>query len=306
MAQQSEIQHAGLAAGRDQAMANVDLDVDLLRQWLGREHRTQATLEPWPARALASTLDREARLPGAGDQLQPAWHWLYFLEVAPASELGPDGHPKRGGFLPPVPLPRRMWAGGRFWFERPLRIGEAAEKVSTVASVDTKQGRSGPLVFVMVRHEIAGEDGHALTEEHDIVYRDHAPPGPGNAGPPPSLAPAEAGFSREVTPDPVLLFRYSALTFNGHRIHYDRRYCVDVEGYPGLVVHGPLIATLLLDLLVRQFPEASLRYFSYRAMRPLFDTAPFQVCGRRQGGTARLWAQDSQAALAMEGEAELA
>ena len=287
-------------------MADEDVDIASLHQWVGRQHRERSTLEPWPARALAAALDRDGPPPRVGDPLAPAWHWLYFLGVTRASELGPDGHAKRGVFLPPVPLPRRMWAGGRFRFERPLRIGETAEKVSTVTSVDAKQGRSGPLVFVTVTHEIAGQDGRALTEEHDIVYRGHAAPGPGNGGPPPRTAPAEAEVSREIVPDPVLLFRYSALTFNGHRIHYDRRYCVDVEGYPGLVVHGPLIATLLLDLLGRQLPEAALRTFSYRAVRPVFDTAPFKVCGRRQDGKVLLWAQDSQAALAMEGEADVA
>jgi len=236
--------------------------------------------------------------------LPPLGHWLYFLPQAPRRDIGPDGHPKRGGFLPPVALPRRMWAGGRLSFAMPLRLGDAVIRRSTIAQVDAKHGRSGPLVFVTVRHEISNAHGVALTEEHDIVYRDH--PQPGVAVPTPALAAADEEFSCAVVPDPVLLFRYSALTFNGHRIHYDRTYATDVEGYPGLIVHGPLIATLLVDLLQREMPAAQLTSFDFKAASPLFDVHPFTVCGKRNGDrSVALWARNHLGQLAMSATAQI-
>jgi 3-methylfumaryl-CoA hydratase len=224
----------------------------------------------------------------------------------PASEIGPDGHPQRGGFLPPVPLPRRMWAGGRLSFSAPLPIEAEARRTSQVMSVNTKTGKTGNLVFVTVKHELAHEGQLCVTEEHDIVYRDM--PQPGAAAPAPKMAPLDAAWSREITPDPVLLFRYSALTFNGHRIHYDRSYVTEVEGYPGLIVHGPLIATLLADLLQRNLPQARMTSFSFRAVGSIFDIEPFTVCGRpdADGKTVHLWAQNMRGELAMQAEALLA
>ena len=206
--------------------------------------------------------------------------------------MGEDGHVGRGGFLPPVALPRRMWAGSRFRFEQPLRVGDAVTRVSRIASVAEKQGRTGPLVFVTVHHEISNAMGLAIQEEHDIVYRDHES---GVVSEPPA-APANAEWTRIVQPTDALLFRYSALTFNGHRIHYDRRYCTDVEHYPGLVVHGPLIATMLLNLLRSGRPQARLRTFEFRAVSPLFDTAAFTLHG---GGDGHLWAANANGRLAM-------
>jgi 3-methylfumaryl-CoA hydratase len=197
-----------------------------------------------------------------------------------------------------------MWAGGRIEFRDPLRVGDRATKRSTIADVRLKHGRAGSLVFVLVRHEIATARGVALHEEHDIVYREA--PRPDEVPPAPTPAPAGATWQRRVTPSDLLLFRYSALTFNGHRIHYDRRYVTEVEGYPGLVVHGPLMATLLLDLVRRERPEARIERFEFRAVRPVFDVAPFQVCGTPGGGAVQLWVADAQGALAMEGRAELA
>jgi 3-methylfumaryl-CoA hydratase len=280
-----------------------DLDIDHLRRWTGRREVAEDIATPVPVAALSATLDRDDPPPRAGDPLPPLWHWLYFLPLHRHSEIGPDGHAKRGGFLPPVPLPRRMWAGGRFTFRRPLRIGEAIRRTSTIAEVSHKSGRSGDLVFVLVRHEVAGaEGGIAVAEEHDIVYR--AAPQPGEMAAAPRPAPARAAWRRDIAPDAVLLFRYSALTFNGHRIHYDRRYAAEIEGYPGLVVHGPLIATLLVDLLRRNVPVPITR-FRFRAVRPLFDTAPFAVCGApvTDGAGASVWAQDAEGLLAMEAEA---
>jgi 3-methylfumaryl-CoA hydratase len=275
------------------------------KAWIGRSDVRHDVATAAPVAALAATLDRDDPPPRDGDPLPPLWHWLYFLPLYRQSDVGPDGHAKRGGFLPPVPLPRRMWAGGRLSFAAPLRVGERIERESRIVDVTSKEGRSGPLVFVVVRHEIRGPGGVAVVEEHDIVYRGEAKRG--EAAPARPQAPTRAAWSREIVPDPVLLFRYSALTFNGHRIHYDRSYVTQTEGYPGLVVHGPLIATLLTDLLRRERPDATVAEFSFRAVSPLFDIAPFSVHGEpdREGGGIRLWAADASGGLAMDATARL-
>jgi 3-methylfumaryl-CoA hydratase len=279
-------------------------DTSLLQQWIGNTETTSARIDARAATALAATLDRPFSC-AAGGALPPLWHWIYFWGAAAQAELGPDGHAPRGGFLPPVPLPRRMWAGGRFTFTAPLQIEAEATRTSVVKSVTAKAGASGNLAFVTVRHEIAHEDTVCLTEEHDIVYRDL--PQAGAPAPAAKPAPLDPTWSRIITPDPVLLFRYSALTFNGHRIHYDRSYVTGVEGYPGLVVHGPLIATLLADLLQRHLPGARMRAFSFRAVGSLYDTEPFTVCGRPDpdGTRVHLWAQNMRGELAMQAEATL-
>jgi 3-methylfumaryl-CoA hydratase len=278
-----------------------------LRDWIGRSETVTDTVTATPCAALAATLDRAAERPASGTALPPLWHWLYFLPLHRQSEIGPDGHAMRGGFLPPVPLPRRMWAGSQFEFHRPLRVGDHLKRVSRIENVTEKSGRTGKLVFVKVRHEVSGEEdvSPALTEFHDIVYRDA--PQPGDQAPPPTPAPEGAIWQREWIPDDVLLFRYSALTFNGHRIHYDRRYVTQVEGYPGLVVHGPLIATLLLDLLRHERPEADLAAFQFKAVRPTFDVNNFHVCGRPQmdGKTIHLWARDHEGWLTMDAMATI-
>ena len=277
-----------------------------LQSWEGRSETLRDDITAAPVRALSATLDRDDAEPVAGTELPPLWHWLYFLPRHRQSELGEDGHARLGAFLPPVPLPRRMWAGGRLQWLAPLRVGEAVERTSRIASVTHKSGRSGDLVFVLVRHELRNAQGLAVVEEHDIVYR--APARPGDPVPAPQPAPADAAWSREIVPDPVLLFRYSALTFNGHRIHYDRSYVTEVEGYPGLIVHGPLIATLLVDLVRRQRPDAKLASFSFKAVRPTFDLHPFRVNGRPlpDGAGAQLWAQDHEGWLTMQAEAKFA
>lgn len=278
---------------------------DQLAQWIGKTETMEDTVTPTPFAALSATLDRAPERPADGVALPPLWHWLYFLPIARQSELGPDGHPKRGGFLPPVPLPRRMWAGSQFeWFE-PLRVGDRIHRTSTIAGVTEKTGRTGQLVFVKVRHDIRrnGEDRVALTEYHDIVYREAAKPG--DVAPPPQAAPAGGAWEDRINPGDVLLFRYSALTFNGHRIHYDRRYVTQEEGYPGLVVHGPLIATLLLDRLLLNRPDAEVVKFEFRAVRPTFDINHFYVCGAPQadGKTFHLWAKDHEGWLTMDATA---
>jgi 3-methylfumaryl-CoA hydratase len=276
-----------------------------LREWIGRSETVSDIATATPYAALSATLDRPAERPPAGTPLPALWHWLYFLPIHRQSEIGPDGHAKRGGFLPPVALPRRMWAGSQFQFHTPLRIGETLTRVSTIHDVTEKSGRTGSLVFVKVRHEIRCQDDSeiALTEFHDIVYRDA--PKPGDVAPTPKAAPPKAEWTRQWVPDDVLLFRYSALTFNGHRIHYDRRYVTEVEGYPGLIVHGPLIATLLLDLLRHEMPDAQVDRYEFRAMRPIFDINHFFVCGKPgpDGKSFHLWAKDHEGWLAMDANA---
>ncbi|QDF98008.1 acyl-CoA dehydrogenase [Azoarcus sp. DD4] len=276
-----------------------------LKEWIGRAEEVSDIATAAPYAALSATFDREAVRPPVGTALPALWHWLYFLPLHKQSEIGPDGHAKRGGFLPPVPLPRRMWAGSQFEFHKPLRIGDAMTRTSTIHDVTEKSGRTGPLVFVKVRHEIrrGGESDVALTEFHDIVYREA--PKPDDVAPPPKAAPASSAWEKKWVPDDVLLFRYSALTFNGHRIHYDRKYVTEVEGYPGLIVHGPMIATLLLDLLRHQMPDAEVLRYEFRAIRPVFDINHFFVCGEPQadGKTIRLWAKDHEGWLTMEATA---
>ncbi len=279
----------------------------LMQGWVGKTETLHDDITAAPVRGLSATLDRDDAMPVRGTALPPLWHWLYFLPQDRQSELGADGHARRGGFLPPVPLPRRMWAGGRLEWRRqnPLVVGDAVKRISRIESVTHKAGRTGDLVFVRVRHEVHNQSGLALTEEHDIVYRAGAQPG--EPVPPPLLAERNAAWHREITPDDVLLFRYSALTFNGHRIHYDRQYVTGVEGYPGLVVHGPLIATLLVDLLRRHAPGAFVKRFSFKALRPTFDLHRFKVNGQpsEDGRSARLWAGDHEGCLTMQATAEL-
>ena len=278
-----------------------------LTSWIGRSETVRDTIHPTSVAALTATLDHPAAAVEPGTKLPPLWHWLYFLPLHRQSEIGADGHARRGGFLPPVPLPRRMWSGSQFEFRTPVRVGDRVARTSTIDDVTTKTGRTGTLVFVRVRHEVRCNDAPdpALIEFHDIVYREAQRPD--DVAPPPQAAPAEAAWRREIVPDDVLLFRYSALTFNGHRIHYDRRYVTEVEGYPGLIVHGPLIATLLLDLLRRERPDADVAAFRFKAVRPTFDLYPFHVSGAPQGDgkTVRLWASDHEGWLTMDATATL-
>jgi 3-methylfumaryl-CoA hydratase len=271
-----------------------------LRAWIGRSETRRDVVGAAPLVALGALLDRDDAAPLPGEAAPPLAHWLYFLPAYRQSEAGPDGHALKGDFLPPVPLPRRMWAGSRLEFMRPLAVGSDVSRSSTIKDVAMKEGRSGPLVFVTVRHEVSDAHGLVLTDEHDIVYR-------GESALKPKDTPAPSGerWRREIHPDPVLLFRYSAVTFNSHRIHYDHPYATKVEGYPGLVVHGPLIATLLVDLLRRNLPEATLRTFRFRALKPLFDTADFSTCGLpdARGHAAKLWTRDHAGAVTMQADA---
>lgn len=258
-------------------------------EWIGRSQTVSDVIEPARSNALDVALGGSGGLV-AGDPLPLLHHWVYFWDVRPPHGLGRDGHPHKGGFLPPVPLPRRMWAGGRLTFHAPLRLGAKVAKTSTIASVTEKTGRSGTLVFVTVRHELDGGEGLAVSEEQDLVYRE---PAAGMAPAPVPGAPPAAAWVETIEPNPVLLFRYSALTMNGHRIHYDQPYALGEEAYPALVVHGPLQATLLMRLAAARL-KGTITGFEFRGQQPAFAGAPLHVCGAPSGDGAECWTQQGE------------
>ena len=249
---------------------------------------------------MQAALDRQPTLEN-GEPLPPLWHWAYFHSGVPLSGLGRDGHPKLGAFLPAVDLPRRMWAGSRLTFVKPILLGDTITKTSTIKDVVIKSGRSGTLCFVTVEHLFKTQDGTLrISEEQDIVYKaDPAPDAPTQSPPEP---PDNSQSSETIAPSTIQLFRYSALTFNSHRIHYDREYCKAVEGYPGLIFHGPLAATLLADMAYRQANRAPLKSFNFRALSPLFDTSPFTI---HSNGKRTFWAQNPDGMLSMKAEVEV-
>jgi len=267
-----------------------------MQDWIGRTRTDVDPLEPARSAALTTALGRPSREGGGAMPL--LHHWLYFWDVKPPAEIGPDGHPARGGFMPPVALPRRMWAGSRLAFHAPIPFGRPLTRVSTILKIEEKQGKAGALVFVTVGHAYHTSEGLALSEEQDIVYRGEAPASaaPAPAAPEPDIAPAS--WRRDHPADEVLLFRYSALSVNGHRIHYDLPYATGVEGYPGLVVHGPLQATLMLDLAT-DFGGREVRSFSFRGLAPAFCGKPLTVCGEPDGEGAEVWVtQDGRRTMA--------
>ena len=274
-----------------------------LRGWIGRSERTEDLVSSELVRRFRATFDEAPGAPEVGQPAPLGVHWCLSPAVAPAGALGPDGHPARGGFLPPIPLPRRMWAGGALTLIDPLRVGDAVARTSRIADVQAKSGKSGLLCFVTVEHAYETARGPAIVERQDIVYREaetgghvHAPP------PPPPPAPVGPGARREAfSTDPVLLFRYSALTFNGHRIHYDPDYARHEEGYPGLVVHGPLQATLMLRFAAEAMGQAPAR-FGFRGLSPLIAGRPAFVNAVGEGDL-RLWIDDSDGRRSMSGEA---
>lgn len=252
--------------------------------WIGRSETAHDHLSQNLLKRIAATFGEA--VPEDGADLPPLWQWCFFQDPLPESALGTDGHPARGGFLPAADNLNRMWAGGRIEFLHALRAGEAASRVSTITHVEEKTGRTGSLLFVTVRHDYSQDGRLAIREEQDIVYREPTPPKQGNGE-----ALAQGEWQESINPTPTLLFRYSAVTFNGHRIHYDYPYVTGTEGYSGLVVHGPLIATLSLRAFCRAHPDASVRRFAYRGVRPLIAPQPFAVRGRvTEPGVAALWA----------------
>ena len=271
------------------------------KAWIGKSQEIHDPMDPWAAAAMIATLELDRPVPVPGDPLPLFWHWLYFREAFPRGMLGPDGHPAVGGFMPKVAQPRRMWAGGRLRVSGPLPLGTPAVKRSTIADVTEKTGRAGEMTFVTVRHEISGGAGIAVTEEQDVVYRHDPPPGaPRQAAKP---APTNEDAARQWHCDSTVLFRYSALTFNGHRIHYDLAHAREVEGYPGLVVHGPLLATLLLELADEIAGHPRVSGFEFRATAPIFADEGFECCAKRDREALLLWVRGSDGRLAMQARA---
>jgi 3-methylfumaryl-CoA hydratase len=273
--------------------------LEQLSDWIGRNETRCDEITAPPLARLAALLNHTDPSPWQEGSLPPLAHWLYGLPAVPQAQLSDDGHPKLGQFLPPISLPRRMWAAGSVEFLHPIRIGDSIRKYSVIEAIEEKKGRSGDLVFVKLRHDVHSPAGLALRETQEIVYRNE--PAASKA----SLESATedplpiADWTRTLWPDPMLLFRFSAATFNSHRIHYDRDYAVGVEGYPGLVVQGPLIAILLMDLFLKNHPGAQIMSFRFRAQRPLFDFQPLTVCGIKRDAGAELWALNANRQIAM-------
>lgn len=278
------------------------LDIDHLRQWIGRTQKASDIVTAQLVKALRATLFMDIGNPANGDAAPFTTHWCLAQPVAPMNELGPDGHPARGGFLPPVPLPRRMWAGGQLEFLDALRVGDDVTRSSRIADVTLKTGSTGALCFVTVDHTITTGRGVAIRERQDIVYRDVTPAGTQKA--PAAAASGPAAQHREThMADPILLFRYSALTFNGHRIHYDRDYVTKVEGYPGLIFHGPLQAALLVEFAAKLHGGNAPKTFSYRGVQPLFDGAEFSVNADNGAREMAVWTANADGIPTMKATA---
>lgn len=277
-----------------------DLDIDHLKSWIGRTEESVDEISPRLAASFAAVLDENIDL-SEGDEAPACVQWCLSPPIAPMSGLGPDGHPARGGFLPPVPFPRRMWAGGLLEFSGDFRVGDRVVCTSRIADVSLKEGRSGRLIFVAVDHEYHTPRGLALKERHDIVYRELDTKPASAPAPQPQPEPEQ---SLAIDATPVLLMRYSAVTFNGHRIHYDRDYCIREENYPGLIVHGPLQATYLLRLARQMNGGQMPARFAFRGLSPLFDGAAFTINGRREAGELKLWAANADGLVTMSATAE--
>jgi 3-methylfumaryl-CoA hydratase len=288
-------------------MGTAELSLEELRSHVGRRQVSTDVVTAGPANLLRLTFARGEPELQVGDALPPGWHGLYFLPRFRPDELRPDGSPIDAGVVPPMPLPRRMFAGERLRFHRPLRIGDTVRRETELADIAVKKGGTGALVFATVVHRVFAPDGLALEEERRTVFREEVKPGESNQAPRREEAPGDVAWRRRVSPDPVLLFRFSALTFNSHRIHYDRAWAMDVEGYPGLVVHGPLTSTLLIDFARDHAPGRTFRSYSTQARAPLFDTAAFELRGRptADGRGCELWAVTPEGTVAMSAQAEL-
>ena len=277
------------------------LDIDHLRQWIGRSTEATDIVTAQLVMGLRATLFQEVGEPKKGDAAPFTVHWCLAQPVFPMSMLGPDGHPTRGGFLPPVPLPRRMWAGGEIEFLDPLRVGDESTRTSRIADVQMKTGSTGTLCFVSVEHSISSPQGTAIRERQDIVYREMTTTAAATAKAPPP--PPKAQHREAHVSDPVLLFRYSALTFNGHRIHYDRDYVTKVEGYPGLIFHGPLQAALIIEMAAKLRGGKAPKKFTYRGLQPLFEGAEFSINANDSGESMELWTANAEGQPTMKGTA---
>ena len=284
------------------------LDLDDLRTHIGRSQTATDVIHAGPANFLRLAFGRPEPEFRDGDVLPPAWLGLYFLPRVASDALRPDGSPRDTGVVPPLSLPRRMFAGERVRFHAPVRIGETVRRETRLADISVKQGGTGTLVFATITSRVFGPSGLALEDERRTVFREEVKAGERNQAPRRDSPPGDAPWRRSITPDPVLLFRFSALTFNSHRIHYDRTWAMQVEGYPGLVVHGPLTTTLLIDFARDQNPGKQIASYATQARAPLFDTAPFELRGRpaTSGRGCDLWAVTPDGTIAMSAEVELA
>ena len=278
------------------------LDLDHLRQWIGRSTEASDIVTAQLVKGLRATLFQDIGEPKAGDAAPWTTHWCLAQPVFPMSMLGPDGHPTRGGFLPPVPLPRRMWAGGEIQFLEPLRVGDETTRTSRISDVTMKTGSTGVLCFVSVEHTITTPRGVAISERQDIVYRDMGGAAPAASAKAPPPAPVAKHRETHVS-DPVLLFRYSALTYNGHRIHYDRDYVTKVEGYPGLIFHGPLQAALIVEFAAKLHGGIVPKKFSYRGVQPLFEGGEFSINANETSAGMELWIANAESQPTMKGTA---
>jgi len=283
------------------------LDLDELRSHIGRAQTSTDVIHAGPANLLRLALGRSEPEYRKGDVLPPAWLALYFLPRVASDALRPDGSPRDTGVVPPLTLPRRMFAGERVRLHAAVRIGETLRRETRLADISVKHGSTGTLVFATVTSRVYGPNGLAIEEERHTVFREEVKAGERNQAPRRESPPSDAPWRRRVTPDPVLLFRFSALTFNSHRIHYDRAWAMEVEGYPGLVVHGPLTTTLLIDFARDQNSGRRIAAYSTQARAPLFDTAPFELRGRPTGNGrgSELWAVTPEGTIAMSAEVEL-
>ena len=281
--------------------------LDELKAHVGRRESATDVVTAAPANLLRLAFGRDERELAPGDALPPGWQCLYFLPRFPPEGLRPDGSPLDTGVIPPMPLPRRMFAGERFRFHRPLRIGDSVRRETELADIAVKSGGTGTLVFATVVQRIFTPEGLAIEEERRTVFREEVQPGERNQAPRREPVPADVPWRRRIVPDPVLLFRFSALTFNSHRIHYDRPWAMEREGYPGLVVHGPLTSTLLIDFARDHAAGRAFQTYETQARAPLFDTPPFELRGRltADGRGAELWAVTPEGTVAMSARADL-
>lgn len=271
-----------------------------IQDWLGKSETNIVIIDERQTELMAATFDMQ--IPKVGDPLPTCWHWAWFNTAKRHSELGRDGHPKRGDhdLLPPVLLPRRMWAGGELEFLKPIHVGKKITRKSTIEKISEKSGNTGALCIVTVLHQFFDREELCLIEKQNLVFREDPKPNSPKATPP--TPPQNPELSREIAPDPVTIFRYSALTFNGHRIHYDIDYARDVEGYDGLVFHAPLTATLLLEL-AQELSGKRISTYTYRATSPLFSHETFTIHGKKEGDKIIVWAQTASGGQAMIGEA---
>ncbi len=287
-------------------MTTAELSPENLKRHVGRRLVSTDVVTAAPANLLRLAFGRAEPEFEPGDPLPPGWHGLYFVPRFAPGELRPDGTPRDAGLVPPMPLPRRMFAGERLRFHMPIRIGDELRRETELADITLKAGATGTLVFATVVSRFLAPGGLALEEERRTVFREEVKPGERNQAPRREEAPADVPWRRRVAPDPILLFRFSALTFNSHRIHYDRPWAVEVEGYPGLVVHGPLTSTLLIDFARDHNPGRAFLTYSTQARAPLFDTAPFELRGRpsADGRGCELWAVTPEGTVAMSAQVE--